>query len=169
MYLAQYGTTTYIDVLQKKRKQLQSNISHWYQKNPEEVTTHDSGITKLNIQKINRATTEEEFFNIGQKKRFIKNRALFQKGTLPSWTKTVHTILSSSPHRYILDNGKAYKYYELQGITDVQKLENTTKEPTREHLVKQTSVNRKLKNENIDISNIVTNKRERKPNYKFHY
>ena len=39
---------------------------------------------------------------------------MFSKGSLPSWSSTIHKIENKNLHSYILDNGKTYKYNELQ-------------------------------------------------------
>ena len=71
-------------------------------------------------------------YNTGQKIRYIKNRENFSKGTLPSWSGTVHTIVSSSSHSYTLDNGNTYKYYEIHPVTVAQKLDKPQEEPSHE-------------------------------------
>ena len=75
----------------------------------------------MDNEKYNKAFSNEILFNIGDKVRYIITKTSFSKGTLPKWSKTVHTIVSSQPHSYILENGKFYKYYELQKVPEVQK------------------------------------------------
>ncbi len=124
MYLTQYNTNKYIDVL----NDLVYNYNHSYhtgiKKIPAEVKLHDPDIEKLNNEKYNKAISNETVFDIGQKVRYRLNRDIFKKGTLPKWSKTVHTIISSTPHSYILEDGKMMKYYELQPVSVVEKIEN---------------------------------------------
>ena len=41
---------------------------------------------------------------------------MFSKGSLPSWPSTIHKFENQNLHSYILDNGKTYKYYEVQKL-----------------------------------------------------
>ena len=70
---------------------------------------------------------------------------------------------------YTLENSKTYKYYELQLVDTVQKLEKPNKKPTREQMKKDITVKRRQKKEGIEKSNIITAKRPRKQTDKFHY
>ena len=163
MYLTQYNTSKYIDVLQKIVDNYNNNYHTGIKKIPAEVTNTDTHIKRINIQKINKASKEEDIYNVGQKVRYIKNRETFTKGTLPSWSKTVHTIVSSSSHSYTLDNGIVRKYYEIQPITVVQKLNKLQEGPSREEMKKDKGIQRKLRSENINLENISNEKRNRKP------
>ena len=87
----------------------------------------------------------------------------FSKGALPSWSRTVHTNVSSSLHNYTLDNGKTYKYHEIQLVTVVRKLDKPQEGPSRETMKKDQGIKRKLRIENIDLGNISNEKRNRKP------
>ena len=115
------------------------------------------------------ALSEEDVFNIGDHVRVILNRQTFQRGTLSKWSKTVHTIITSSPHSYTLDNGKNYKYYELQKVNQVNQLQKQTQEPTREKMQEQITKQRRFKKSGLDKENILTSKRQRIPTDKFSY
>ena len=52
--------------------------------------------------------------------RYVISKTSFSKGTLPKWSKTVHSIMSSAPHSYIIENGQTKKYYELQKVLEVE-------------------------------------------------
>ena len=108
--------------------------------------------------------SEEPIYNIGQHVRHILNRSMFSKGTLSKWSKTVHTIVSSTLHSYILENGKSYKYYELQPVDVVEKLEKQSIDPSREQLNQQRKETRDWKKTGLDKSNILTSKRAKKIN-----
>jgi len=78
--------------------------------------------------------------------RFLKNPVLFQKGTQPRWSESIHTITDKTEHTYTLDNDKIYKYYELMPVKYVQQMQMRTtrqkeKEPSRELLKKLVPVN----------------------------
>ena len=66
-------------------------------------------------------------------------------------------------HIYILDNGKIYKYYELQKVNIVQGYGNEhTNEPTREIIRKDPNRNKLFVRENLDTSKILNTERKRK-------
>ncbi len=86
-------------------------------------------------------------FDIGDSVRFTKNRVMFEKGSLPKWSKEVHKIIDNKVHSYKLDNGKFYKYYQLQGVNGVETFEPPKiqpRQPTRENLRKDNRVRRTL-------------------------
>ena len=163
MYMAQHHTTTYIDVLQ----QLVYNYNHAYhtgiKKVPADVTNLDPHIIKVNTEKYNKAFASESLFNVGDTVRYIINRTSFSKGTLPQWTKTVHSIISSDAHSYVLENGQTKKYYELQKVDDVQKLEKPMTGPTREQMVKERSTKRKFARSGLNEADILDTVRVHKP------
>ena len=70
----------------------------------------DEEVIELTRRKIEKAEKEETKFEIGDHVRFIINKKLFEKGTLPKWSKVVHKIISKTEHTYTLDNNKKYKY-----------------------------------------------------------
>jgi len=168
-YMAMYNTTKYIDVLPK----IVFNYNHSYhsgiKKKPVEVDDEDAEVLEITNKKFEKAKKEEIKFEVGEKVRFMLNRPQFEKGTLPKWSKVIHKIVSKNYHSYVLDNDKTYKYYELQRVGDVQKLEKPTTEPTREQMKKDITVKRRQNKEGIEKSNIVAEKRPRKQTDKFHY
>ena len=159
MYLSQYHTTKYIDVLEKIVYNYNNSFHTGIKKIPSEVTYEDPHIFKMDNEKYNKAFSNEILFNIGDKVRYIITKTSFSKGTLPKWSKTVHTTVSSQPHSYILENGKFYKYYELQKVPEVQKLEKAEVGPTRQQMVREKTVKRKFKLTGLDMTNILSTKR----------
>ena len=101
------------------------------------------------------AKEEEKIFNVGDKVRYILNKKQFEKGTLSKFSKMVHEIMSHTEHTYTLDNGKTYKYYDLQKVNEAQKLEKESNEPTREKMRKERSNQRKIRKEGISMENII--------------
>ena len=88
---------------------------------------------------------------------------MFSKGSLPSWSSTIHKIENKSLHSYILDNGKTYKYYELQKINNVYGYEKEhINEPTRENIRKDNKREKLFVRENLDTSKILNTERQRK-------
>ena len=55
----------------------------------------------------------------------------------------------------MLDNGKTYKYYELQKINDIQRIDREQTEPTREQLRKQRTSERRFRLEGLDKRMII--------------
>ena len=97
-----------------------------------------------------KAKEEENTFNIGDNVRYMLNFKQFEKHTLPNWS-IVHKIIDKHVHSYKLDNGKFYKYYGLQNVPEVQKLEKPAVELTRQHMARENTVKRKLTKEGISI------------------
>ena len=108
--------------------------------------------------------SHEKVFSVGDNVRYLINKKLFEKGSTPRWSKTVCTIKSKQGHSYTLNNNKVCKYYELQAVPIVEKLESIvtrakSKEPSIEQVRKQNTIKRRLKKEDIDLSNILTSSR----------
>ena len=55
------------------------------------------------------------------------------------------------------------KYYEKQLVNDVQKLDTTQTEPTREQINTERRVQRKFKQSGLETADIITSKRVSKP------
>ena len=87
---------------------------------------------------------------------------MFQKGTLPKWSKEVHKIVNRTAHTYTIDNGKVYKYYELLKVKDIETLDKPIQEPTREQIVKENKTKRTFKKSGLELERITNEKRERK-------
>ena len=73
----------------------------------------------------------------------------------------VRKIIDKNVHSYKLHNGKIYKYYELQNVPEVQKLEKPAVELTRQHTARENNVKRKLTKEGICMENIIDHSRLR--------
>ena len=154
-YMTMFNTTKYIDVLPKIISNYNSYYHSGIKKVPNDVEEDDEDVIKLTNKKYNKAKQEEIKFNNGDSVRYILNRKQFEKGTLAKWSKTVHKIISYTEHSYTLDNGKVYKYYELQKVNDVEKLERPSTEPTREQMRKARTSERRFNKEKLDKSMIL--------------
>ena len=154
-YMTMFNTTKYIDVLPKIISNYNSSYHSGIKKVPNDVEEDDEDVIKLTNKKYNKAKLEETKFNVGDSVRFILNRKQFEKRTLAKWSKTVHKIISNTEHTYTLDNGKAYKYYELQKVNIIQKLERPITEPTREQMRKVRTSERKFNREGLDKNMIL--------------
>jgi len=154
-YLTMFNTTKYIDVLPKIISNYNSSYHSGIKKVPNDVEEDDEDVIKLTNKKYNKAKLEETKFNVGDSVRFILNRKQFEKRTLAKWSKTVHKIISNTEHSYTLDNGKTYKYYELQKVNIIQKIERPITEPTREQMRKVRTSERRFRTEGLDKSMIL--------------
>ena len=159
-YMTMHNTTTYIDVLQKIVYNYNNTYHSGIKKTPAEVENEDKDVIKLTNQKYNKAKLEEVKFNVNDIVRCVINLKAFEKKSLPKWSKTVHKIVEVFPHSYKLDNDKIYKYYELQKIDNVQKLEVPMIGPTREQMIREKTVKRKFKLTGLDLNNIISTKRK---------
>ena len=157
-----HNTTKYINVLSKIVDNYNNTYHTAIKMKPIDVKNNEESITRIINKKYNQAKEEEIVFEIGDQVRYIINPVSFSKRSLPKWSKVVHTITNKNVHSYKLDNGSTYKYYELQKIKNNEDLNKISKLPTREDLRKKNTIKRKLKRENIDLTNILTQKRERK-------
>ena len=159
-YMEMYNTTTYIDVLQKIVENYNLAYHSGIKKAPADVKDDDKDVNDIFLKKYMKAKEEEVFFYIGDNVRYILNFKQFEKHTLPKWS-VVHKIIYKNTHSYKLDNGKVYKYYELQKVPVVQKLEKPPVELTRQHMAREKTVKRKLTKEGISMENIIDHPRLR--------
>ena len=160
-FLAIHHTTRYIDAFTAIVDNYNDSYHTGIKKAPREVTNNDESIIRLTNKKYNRALNEETKFKIGDEVRYIKNKTTFEKGSLPKWSKEIHEIRSKTEHTYTLDNNKIYKYYELMKVNDVDiPILQHTATPSREKLRKDNKVKRILRQENINLNDIVEGKRQ---------
>ena len=81
---------------------------------------------------------------------------------MPKWSKTIYTIVDKSEHMYKLDNGKLYKYYELQKVNEVERIPIVRTTKTRESMRNENRIKRNIKRTGIDLDTVVYDKRSRK-------
>ena len=94
---------------------------------------------------------------------YYKLKIIWEK-SLPKWSKTIHVIENKKSHSYVLDNGKTYKYYELQKVDNAEtsgKEKEIKTEHTRESVLKNNKIKKIFTRENIDTSKIITTERQR--------
>jgi transposase InsO family protein len=107
-------------------------------------------------------------FAVGDKVRFVKNKTLFEKGALPTFSKTIHTIKDiDGTRRVILDNGKSYLYYQLQKANIADEVpDDFPRVPrlgSREPAIEPKRVRLAKKKEGIADENVLSKLRERTP------
>ena len=160
-FLTIHHTTRYIDNFTAIVDNYNDSYHSGIKKAPREVKNKDKSIIQLMNRKYNKALKDETKFNIGDEVRYIKNKTMFEKGSLPKWSKEIHEVISNTEHTYTLDNNKTYKYYELMKVdqVDIPILPHTNT-PTREKLRKDNKVKRILRQEDINLENIIEGKRQ---------
>jgi len=90
-----YGTTKYIDVLPKLIDNY--NISYHSGINGVPNKINAAKLEELNMNKYKLDKQEETVFNIGDTVRYLLNKKLFDKGSIPHWSKHIHTIVHLCP------------------------------------------------------------------------
>jgi len=161
-YMILQNTTKYIDALPDIVYNYNNSLNRGVKAKPNEVKDEDKNIIALTNQKYNKALQEEIKFNISDRVRHIVNKKTFDKGSLPKWSKTIHTIVDKSGHMYKLDNGKLYKYYELQKVNEVEQIPIVRTTKTRESMRNENRIMRNIKRTGIDLDTVVYDKRSRK-------
>ena len=109
-----------------------------------------------------KAKETEQVFNIGDKVRHMINLSIFEKQGTSKWAKVINTIVDKKDHSYNLDNGKWYRYYQLQkveGTENIPKVGRPTKH-TMETLKKTNTIKRRLNKEDVSLK-ILLKRRER--------
>ena len=99
------------------------------------------------------------------------NLSIFEKQGQSKWAKQINVITDKKDHSYKLDDGKWYRYYQLQPAENTDKV-NKVGRPTKhtlQTLRKANTVKRKLKQEDIDLRNIVNTKRLRQKTDRLSY
>ena len=173
-YLSAYHTSKYIDVIDKLFQNYNNSYHSTIKMIPSEAFKHINDIQQLNTIRYNESINYETTFNIGDRVRYIINLKQFDKKSLPHWSKTVHIIVKRTEHSYKLDNDKYYMYYQLQKVNDVYDAGVNTRTrqkqniPQPEELKKARTIKRRLNKEDIDLSNVIQGKRERKQVDRYH-
>ena len=154
-----HNTTAYIDVLQSIVKNYNLAYHSVIKKAPIDVKDDDKDVNYTFMKKYMKAKEEEILFDIGDNVRYMLNFKQFEKHTMPKWS-VIHKIIYKNVHSYKLDNGKFYKYYELQKVPEVQKLERPDMGQTRQQIARERTVKRKFKLTGLDMTNILNIKRQ---------
>ena len=89
-YSTMYNKTKYINVLPKLINNYNSSYHSGIKGIPNKVDC--KRLTNQNQEKYNNARKEEVIFKIGDQVRHVLNRKLFEKGSNPTFSKTIYTI-----------------------------------------------------------------------------
>ena len=168
-YCDEYDTNNFVDVLPDLVENINSSYNSGIKAVPNEITDID----KLNIEqemteKFIQANKHRNFFKKGDYVRCVLNKTLFEKGSVPKWSTKVYTVEQAHLNSYTLDNGKRYKYYQLQKAVVSDDVKNK-REEQRLKVRKQIRIKRILKKEGVEPERIIKRKRKRIKTDRFHY
>ena len=165
IYCDEYDTNKYIDVLEKLVNNINNDYNSGIKGVPNEVNPLQ--IEQIMTEKlIDAVTHQRKQFKVGDNVRCVVNKNVFEKGSVPKWSKKVHVIKDVRMHSFLLDNNKWYKYYQLQPIESVErshivKTRTKSKEPTFEDIKRDNRIKRHLRQEGIETKNIIEDGRKR--------
>ena len=166
-YTTAYKTKKWIDVIDKLVKNYNSSVHSSIgttpskaRANPEKAAAKIEAIVDA---KEDKAGKEFKMFKEGDQVRSLKNKVMFEKGAMPKWSQTIHTVTGRVGKRFILDNGKSYLYYQLSlGSADASPTLTEQAEDTEKLPPKRTRL--QLRKEGVETRNIREGLRERAPN-----
>lgn len=170
-YCTSHKTTRYIDVLDKLVQNYNNTFHSTIKCTPNEAADHVNEIKIIMAKKYMKAKEQEAAYNVGDSVRHLEKLSIFQKQGLSKWSSNIFTIVEKKPHSYKLSDGKWYRYYQLQPVKEVQetkKIGRPTKH-TMQTLRKENTVKRKLRQEDIDVHNIIDKPRVRQKTDRFSY
>lgn len=158
-YMEMHNTTNYIDILSKIVQNYNLAYHSGIKKAPSEVEDDDRDVLNIYSDKYSLAKKQETIFQVGDNVRYIINLKQFEKHSLPRFSKTIHQIKSKvGLHSYLLDNGQVKKYYELQQVQNAHRINTPDTGPSREEMIRDRRVSRKLNKEGIDISAMISHR-----------
>jgi hypothetical protein len=168
-YRSAYDTDNYIDVLQDLVNNYNNTVHSATQSTPSKPNAKK--IQEIISDKEEKAEQELTEFNIGDKVRTILAKSKFTKFSEPKWSKVTYTIEEHEGREYKLSNGKWYKYYDIQPISNVQTTEAKPKETIKpiKYPVPLALHPKKTRIELKNLVNVATPKRavrERQPSQK---
>lgn len=130
--------------------------------NEAETDKNKEKILNLNINKAQDTNEIQNDIQIGDKVR-VKIMKTFQKGYEPQYTEDVYTVIKVNKISAILDDNKKYKLSQLQKVNNI--IENTPniKETNVINIAKKDKKSKiTFKTNDINLDNIITEKRKRK-------
>jgi hypothetical protein len=143
-YFTAYGTKKYLDVLPELVLNYNTRVNQGIKSTPQDALDNpefEKVYWSLVQRKISQANVGAKSGNylaldVGEKVRvMIRLRKIFDKGTAPRWSKSVHTVSKMEGGLYyVSDRVGGYKVYELQRVgDDVERLpEIASREASRE-------------------------------------
>ena len=146
-----HKTTRYIDVLPKLVDNYNNTVHSTIKVTPNEAEKHIEEINLIMLKKYMKAQADEQVFNIGDKVRHMINLSIFEKQGQSKWAKEINTITDKKDHSYKLDDGKFYRYYQLQPAQETENIKKVGRpaKHTLQTLRKTNTVKRRLKHEDV--------------------
>ena len=162
-YMTAFKTKSYVGVLDKLVKNY-NNTEHSSTGSTPSKPNDAKIIAKIEAKEA-KARGDLTTFEIGDKVRSLKNKVQFEKGAIPKYSATVHTVTGHiAGKRYMLDTGKSYLYYQLKRVGDVEEApELKEEEPVAKEVIQPKPIRLALKKEGVERANVRQGLRERKP------
>ena len=108
--------------------------------------------------------SKEDIINVGDKCRILLEKKLFQDKLSPKYSNKIYTITKVDKNTVsVLDNDEIIKV-KKSNIKIIPDVYNDTKLSELKNATISNRLERILKKEDIDVSNIIEGKRERKNN-----
>ena len=104
-------------------------------------------------------------YKIGDMVRIVKVKEIFGKADEIIHSKEVYKVMKVNKNKIFLDNGIAYKPYEIIKVNDIIYLDNDgnkDEEIANQIFQKEKKIKKELKNVGMDEKNIINTTRERK-------
>ena len=104
-------------------------------------------------------------YKIGDMVRIVKVKEIFGKADEIIHSKEVYKVMKVNKNKIFLDNGIAYKPYEIIKVNDIIYLDHDgskDEEIANQIFQKEQKIKKNLKKVNVDEKNIINTKRERK-------
>ena len=168
-YMTAFKTKSYVGVLDKLVNNYNNTEHSSTGSTPIEASTNPEKAAPKILAKIEakeaKARGDLTTFEIGDKVRSLKNKVQFEKGAIPKYSATVHTVTGHiAGKRYMLDTGKSYLYYQLKRVGQVEEApELKEEEPVAKEAIAPKPIRLALKKEGVERVNLREGLRERKP------
>jgi hypothetical protein len=99
----------------------------------------------------------EPSFIVGDKVRIKKEKKLFDKGDILTYSKEIYIIKEVKGKKYLLSDDKYYKPEQIKKVGEVEFLEKPVVEP--ETKTEQKTLKNKLRRDGIELNNIIRTSR----------
>ena len=170
-YCTSHKTTRYIDALSKLIDNYNNTYHSTIKCTPNDAINHIDEINNIMMHKYKVAQENETVFNVNDKVRHLINLSIFEKQGQAKWSHDVLTVVDKLKHSYQLSNGKWFRYWRLQNVQQTEALKKAGRptKHTMQSIKKTNTVNRKLRKEDVNVKNIVKEKRTRQKTDRFTY
>jgi hypothetical protein len=167
-YFTSHNTHKWVDVLDDVMYNYNDSTHSTTGFKPDNVGEKELEIIrKQQKQRVREAEEADDIVRIGEKVRRIKPKHILEKKTGERYYRGVYTVSRINAFSYRVSNEagellkERFKRYQLQRVDGSDTYEGKDKEFDREVAVKEHKVEKVLKQEGIDESNVVESKRAR--------